>query len=76
MAREGLMDDCGYNFDVDEDSYNSGFKDGFLTAVDEFAEKLKDFIAKQVEDAEYYDDCFCDIYQSEVDEIAEQLKEE
>lgn len=41
MAREGLMDDCGYNFDVDEDSYNSGFKDGFLMAVDEFAEKLK-----------------------------------
>ena len=45
-------------------------------AIEEFAEKLKDFIAKQVEDAEYYDDCFCEIYQSEVDEIAEQLKGE
>ena len=47
MAREGLMDDCGYNFDVDEDSYNSGFKDGFLTAIDEFAEKLCDAFSEQ-----------------------------
>lgn len=47
MAREGLMDDCGYNFDVDEDSYNSGFKDGFLTAIDEFAEKLCDVFSEK-----------------------------
>lgn len=54
MAREGLMDDCGYNFDVDEDSYNSGFKDGFLTAVDEFVEAIKNAYAsmKSVSDVE------------------------
>lgn len=69
MAREGLMDDCGYNFDVDEDSYNSGFKDGFLTAVDEFAEKIKSEIAN----------CswqFSRLEASTIDKLAEQMKEE
>ena len=41
MAREGLMDDCGYEPYVDEDAWNDGFKEGFLMAIDEFAEKLK-----------------------------------
>jgi hypothetical protein len=45
-------------------------------AIDEFAEKLKDFIAKQVEDAESSNDLCTEIFQSEIDEIAEQLKEE
>jgi len=39
MAREGLMDDTGYDVYVDEDAWNDGFKAGFLMAVDEFAEK-------------------------------------
>lgn len=43
-------------------------------ATDEFAERMKDFIAKNVEDAEMSNDLCCEINQSEVDEIAEQLK--
>lgn len=73
MAREGLMDDCGYNFDVDEDSYNSGFKDGFLAAVDEFAEKLKrEYVYIDVTS----DDMVYGKYRKYIDEIADQLKEE
>ena len=45
-------------------------------AIDEFAEKLKDFIAKQVEDAESSNDLCTEIFQSEIDEIADELKEE
>lgn len=45
-------------------------------AIDEFAERLKDFIVKQVEDAESSNDLCTEIFQSEIDEIAEQLKEE
>ena len=41
MAREGLMDDSGYNFYVDEDAYNDGFKEGYLTCINEIAEALK-----------------------------------
>lgn len=65
MAREGLMDDCGYNFDVDETSYNNGFEEGFLKAIEEFAEKLKECVS---EDGT--------LYAEYIDEIAEQLKEE
>ena len=43
-------------------------------AIDEFAERLKDLIAKNVEDAENSNDLCCEIFQSEIDEIAEQLK--
>lgn len=43
-------------------------------AIDGFAERMKDFIAKNVEDAEMSNDLCCEINQSEVDEIAEQLK--
>ena len=43
-------------------------------AIDEFAERLKDLIAKNVEDAESSNDLCCEIFQSEIDEIAEQLK--
>lgn len=43
-------------------------------AIDEFAEKLKDLIAKNVEDAESSNDLCCEIFQSEIDEIAEQMK--
>jgi hypothetical protein len=76
MAREGLMDDCGYNFDVDEDSYNSGFKDGFLMAVDEFAEKLKELFKYESawSETQYYQRLVIDI--SKIDEIVEQMKEE
>jgi len=68
MGREGLMDDCGYNFDVDEDSYNSGFKDGFLTAIDEFAEKLRE---REFDNA-YGTNIV--LTPKEIDEIAEELK--
>lgn len=43
-------------------------------AIDEFAERLKNFIAKNVEDAESSNDLCCEIFQSEIDEIAEQMK--
>ena len=43
-------------------------------AVDEFAERMKDLIAKNVEDAENSNDLYCEIYQSEIDEIAERMK--
>ena len=43
-------------------------------AIDEFAEKLKDLIAKNVEDAESSNDLCCEIFQSEIDEIAERMK--
>lgn len=77
MAREGLMDDCGYNFDVDEDSYNSGFKDGFLMAVDEFAEKLQMHLADwQLTETDYDVRFTIDEAIQAVAEIAEQLKEE
>lgn len=46
------------------------------SVIAKFAEKLKDFIAKQVEDAESSNDLCTEIFQSEIDEIAEQLKEE
>lgn len=45
-------------------------------AIDEFTEKLKDLIAKNVEDAESSNDLCCEIFQSEIDEIAEQMKGE
>ena len=45
-------------------------------AIDEFAEKLKDLIAKNVEDVESSNDLCCEIFQSEIDEVAEQMKEE
>lgn len=46
-------------------------------AIDEFAEKLKCFIASQVDcvDGILPVDYCCEVFQSEVDEIAEQLKE-
>lgn len=43
-------------------------------AIDEFAERLKDLIAKNVEDAECSDDLCCEIFQSEIDEIAEEMR--
>ena len=43
-------------------------------AIDEFAERLKNFISKNVEDAESSNDLCCEIFQSEIDEIAEQMK--
>ena len=54
--------------------YAHGYSDGYAKALDEFAERLKDFIAKNVEDAESSNDLCCEIYQSEVDEIAEELR--
>lgn len=69
MAREGLMDDCGYNFDVDEDSYNSGFKDGFLTAIDEFVAEMF-----EIADGNRNGNMF--VWCSDIKEIAEQLKGE
>jgi len=69
MAREGLMDDCGYDVYVDEDAWNDGFKAGFLKAVDEFAEKIKSEIAN----------CswqFSRLEESTIDKLADQLKEE
>lgn len=42
-------------------------------AIDDFAERVKDFIAKNVEDAEDNDLC-CEIFQSEIDEIAEEMR--
>lgn len=46
------------------------------SVIEEFAERLKNFIAKNVEDAERSNDLFCEIFQSEVDEIASQMKGE
>ena len=43
-------------------------------AIDEFAERMKNFMRSNVEDAEYFGDCCCEIYESEIDEIAEMLK--
>ena len=43
-------------------------------AIQEFAERLKDLIAKNVEDAESSNDLCCEIFQSEIDEIAMQMK--
>lgn len=51
-------------------------KDGYNMAINEFAEKIKDFIAKSVEDAENSNDLCCEIFQSEIDEIALQMKGE
>jgi hypothetical protein len=80
MAREGLMDDCGYNFDVDEDSYNSGFKDGFLMAIDEFAEKLCDVFSEEYGEVTVngikFDVLTLDGATEIIWEVAEQLKEE
>lgn len=45
-------------------------------ATDEFAKRLKDLIAKNVEDAESSNDLCCEIFQSEIDEIAEQMRKE
>ena len=45
-------------------------------AIDEFAEKIKGLIAKEVEDAYSSNDLCCEIFQSEIDEIAEQMKGE
>lgn len=50
------------------------FKEIRAKAIDEFAKRLKDLIAKNVEDAENSNDLCCEIFQSEIDEIAEQLK--
>lgn len=66
MAREGLMDDCGYEPYVDEEAWDDGFKAGFLMAIDEFAEKCKENV-------------FCKTFglrEVDIDKIAEQLKEE
>lgn len=73
MAREGLMDDCGYDVYVDEDAWNDGFKAGFLKAVDEFAEKLK---AKSTFLKSLQNDYYGYVCEEEIDEIADQLKEE
>lgn len=54
--------------------YKHGYLDGYAKAIDEFAERLKDLIAKNVEDAESSNDLCCEIFQSEIDEIAEQMK--
>ena len=54
--------------------YTKGIKDGYAKSIDEFAERLKDLIAKNVEDAESSNDLCCEIFQSEIDEIAEQMK--
>ena len=75
MAREGLMDDCGYNFDVDEDSYNSGLKDGFLIAIDRFAEEVK-WLAENKWIYDLCKDKDCIEFAKSIDEIAEQLKGE
>lgn len=80
MAREGLMDDCGYNFDVDEDSYNSGFKEGFLKAVDEFSEKLGILCENSAMALDRYNGR--PLYNKDgkwhdlINDVAEQLKEE
>lgn len=58
----------------DRGQYEKGYSDGYAKSIDEFAERLKDLIAKNVEDAESSNDLCCEIYQSEIDEIAEQLK--
>lgn len=54
--------------------YKHGYSDGYAKGIDEFTERLKDLIAKDVEDAENSNDLCCEIFQSEIDEIAEQLK--
>ena len=48
MAREGLMDDTGYDVCIDEDAWNDGFKEGFLKAVDEFTEKISLEISESI----------------------------
>lgn len=63
MAREGLMDDCGYEPYVDEDAWNDGFKEGFLKAVDEFVERIK--AHTKIVGTTYLED---------IDKIAEELK--
>ena len=45
-----------------------------VKAIDEFAERLRDLIAKNVEDAESSNALCCEIYQSEIDEIAEEMR--
>jgi streptogramin lyase len=78
MAREGLMDDTGYDFYVDEEAWNDGFKAGFLMAVDEFAEKLKAIVEKDLANPNLMLQCKqCGIWKAkDIDEIADQLKEE
>ena len=69
MAREGLMDDCGYEPYVDEEAWNDGFKAGFLMAVDEFAEKIK----HEIRNCSWQ---FSRLEEKTIDEMVEQLKEE
>lgn len=69
MAREGLMDDSGYSFEVNEDDWNDGFKAGFLMAVDEFAEKIK----HEIRNCSWQ---FSRLEEKTVDEMVEQLKGE
>lgn len=70
-AREHFYDDCPIP-DVEQ----LDEKEIRAKAIDEFAERMKYFIAKNVEDAEMSNDLCCEIYQSEVDEIAEQMRKE
>lgn len=83
MAREGLMDDCGYEPYVDEDAWNDGFKEGFLKAVDEFAECLSLGISESliwgmlpVDCKEGVSDEIVEYVLNAIKVVAEQLKEE
>lgn len=57
--------------DISQEDYDKEIRN---KAIDEFAEQMKDLIAKNVEDAESSNDLCCEIFQSEIDEIAEQMK--
>ncbi len=57
--------------DITQEDYDKQIR---AKAIDEFAERLKNFISKNVEDAENSNDLCCEIFQSEIDEIAEKMK--
>ncbi len=68
--------DCMNNCEHYDNCSNYIYSKGYNKAIDEFAEKMKDYIAKNVEDAEVSNDLWCEICQSEIDDMAEQMKGE
>ena len=80
MARQGLMDDSGYDFfDVSdcanyescrEDAYNDGYEKGRADAIDEFEEKILEMLPNEI-DAKVHNGSLC----LDICALAIQLKE-
>lgn len=76
MARQGLMDDSGYDFfdagdcanyeSCREEAFNDGYEKGRNDAIDEFVKAFKDNMLKST----------AHTWTCYVEEIAEQMKEQ